>query len=68
LWIKIQSLLKNTQVVTNNRYNKDPISVKSSQLEKLVSINVLRGANDSQLRAVLDHFKMGNLENYKNRD
>ena len=68
LWIKIQSLLKNTQVVTNNRYNKDPISVKSSQLEKLVSINVLRGANDVQLRAVLDYFKMGNLENYKNRD
>lgn len=66
LWIKIQSLLKNTQVVTNNRYNKDPISVKSSQLEKLVSINVLRGANDVQLRAVLDYFKMGNLENYKN--
>ena len=65
LWIKIQSLLKNTQVVTNNRYNKDPISVKSSQLEKLVSINVLRGGNDGQFRAVLNHFSLGELDKYR---
>lgn len=65
LWIKIQSLLKNTQIVTNSRYNKDPITVKTSQLEKLVTINVLCGGNDSQFKAILDHFKLGNLEEFR---
>jgi hypothetical protein len=64
LWLKVQSLLKNTPIITNSRYNKDPITVKSSQLEKLVSTNVLKGGNDLQLSAILTHFNLGNLEKF----
>lgn len=65
LWLKTQTLLTSKKVVTNNRYNKDPITIKKSQMEKLVNTNVISGGNDSQLRAVLDHFKLGNLETFQ---
>lgn len=65
LWLKIQSLLKETQVITNSKYNKDPITVKSSQLEKLVTTNVLSGGNDEQLKRILEYFNLGNLEQYR---
>jgi len=65
LWMKVQSLLKETKIVTNQKYNKDPITVKSSQLEKLVTKNVFDGGNDLQLRKVLDYFNLGNLEKYR---
>jgi len=47
-----------TRVVTNKRYNKDFVSVVSSQREKLVSTNVLAGGNDGQLKNVLDHYQI----------
>ncbi|MFN3942987.1 MAG: glycosyltransferase [Flavobacterium sp.] len=65
LWLKIQTLLKNIKVVTNNQYNKDPLTVKSSQLEKLVTKNVIAGGNDVQLQKVLKYFGLNNLEKYK---
>jgi hypothetical protein len=64
LWLKVQTLLKNVQIITNSRYNKDPITIKSSQLEKLVSTNVLNGGNDIQFSAILGHFNLGNLEKF----
>lgn len=64
LWLKTQTLLMSKQIVTNSNYNKDPITIKKSQLEKLVTKNVINGGNDTQLRAVFDHFKLGNLEKY----
>jgi hypothetical protein len=67
LWLKIQTLLRNTPVVTNRKYNKDPITIKSSQLEKLVSINVVDGGNDIQFKKILEHFNLGNLEQYRNK-
>lgn len=65
LWMKTQTLLAGKKVVTNDRYNKDPLTVKKSQLEKLVSKNVHDGGNDTQFRAVLDHFQLGNLEKFR---
>jgi hypothetical protein len=56
LWMKIQTLLANKTVVTNDKYNKDPITVKNSQLENLVKINVKGGGNDEQFKAVLDFY------------
>jgi len=66
IWLRINSLLKGIKVSTNSRYNKDPITIKSSQLEKLVSKNVQEGGNDIQLRNLLNHFNLGELENYRN--
>lgn len=65
LWLKVQTLLASKKVVTNKKYNKDPLSIKKSQLEKLVNRNVHDGGNNQQLRAVLDHFKLGNLEQFR---
>ncbi len=61
LWLKIQTLLAGKKIVTNNRYNKDPITVKKSQLEKLVNLNVIDGGNDEQLKSVLLHFENYNI-------
>lgn len=65
LWLKVQTLLTNKKVATNARYNKDPLTIKSSQIEKLVSKNVIDGGNNQQLTAVLNHFSLGNLEKFK---
>jgi len=62
LWLKVQTLLKDKKIVTNSRYDKDPITVKNSQLEKLVTKNVLEGGNDIQLRNTLNYYKLYNLE------
>jgi len=58
LWLKVQTILMNKKVVTNQRYNKDPITIKSSQLEKLVNNNVLSGGNDVQFSSILQYFNI----------
>jgi hypothetical protein len=68
LWLKVQSLIKNVNIITNAKYNKDPITIKSSQLEKLVSTNVLNGGNDEQLKGILKYFNLGNLEQFRNNN
>jgi len=68
LWLKVQSLLQETPIITNSKYNKDPITIKSSQLEKLVSTNVIDGANDIQLKKSLDYFRLEDLKKYRVKD
>ena len=68
LWLKVGSLLTSTKVHITPSYRQEFITVGKTQNNKLVTYNSLTGGNDVQLRAVLDYFKMGNLENYKNRD
>ena len=58
LWLKMMCFLNNKKVVTNNKYNKDPITVKSSQIEKLVTFNVLEGGNDEQLNSIVKYFNI----------
>ena len=40
---------------TNNKYNKDEISIGHSQDVKLVNENVLSGGNDKQIQAVMEY-------------
>ena len=58
LWLKVMSLKNNSMIITNNKYNRDPISIRSSQNVKLVSNNVFAGGNDQQLKNVLEHYKI----------
>lgn len=58
LWLKIMVFLNNKKVVTNTKYNKDPITVKTSQIEKLVTTNVIEGGNDKQMLNMLNHYKI----------
>jgi hypothetical protein len=63
IWLKCMALKKGTKLVTNSRYNKDPITINNSQMEKLVSENVLSGGNDQQLMDVCAHYNI-DLSNY----
>ncbi len=66
MWLTINAFRLNIAVASNNTFNKDMIAVSKSAQVRLLNYNSRGNGNDSQLRAVLDHFKMGNLENYKN--
>jgi len=63
IWLKCMALKQGTKVVTNATYNKDPLTIRKSQMEKLVSANVLSGGNDKQLRDVCAHYNI-DLSNY----
>jgi len=56
LWLKVMSLRKDKKIATNKTYNKDFASVGKSQRTKLVSVNVLQGGNDEQLKNLLTYF------------
>jgi len=45
IWLKLMAFMNDTLVVTNQIYNKDNITIASTQKEKLVSTNVLGGGN-----------------------
>lgn len=67
LWMKVQSLVNSIYVVTNNRYDKNIISIKGSQLENLVSTNVSDGGNDVQLKSILEYFEIENLKQFRDK-
>ena len=58
LWLKIMVLLNGKKIVTNNKYNKDPLVIKGTQFNKLVTENVLNGGNDTQFKNLMDHYKL----------
>lgn len=66
IWLKIMSILSNKLVVTNRKYNKDHLSICSTQREKLVKTNVITGGNDVQLRNLIGYFHL-DLNNYRNK-
>lgn len=66
LWLKVMSILSNRKVVTNKKYNKDHLSIATTQREKLVKTNVISGGNDVQLRNLLDYFKI-DIYSYKDK-
>ena len=66
LWLKVQTLLKKKEIVTNSRYNKDPITIGKSQLEKLVAFNVLKDGNDLQISKLLDHYGLSSKNSILN--
>lgn len=58
LWLKIMVLLKGKKIVTNNKYNKDPIVIKGTQFNKLVTENVLNGGNDTQFKNLMEYYNL----------
>lgn len=56
LWLKMMVYMQGKKVVTNTRYNKDPLTVGNTQVEKLVTTNVLQGGNDQQLKNIMLHY------------
>ena len=58
VWLNMQAWRGGVKIVTNSAYNKDEISVGSTQREKLVSQNVCAGGNDKQLLAVINYLNI----------
>ena len=58
LWLKIMVLLKGKKIVTNQKYNKDPLVIKGTQFNKLVTENILNGGNDTQLGNLIDYYQL----------
>lgn len=58
VWLKLMATLKYTKVVTHSHYNKDFLTISSSQNEKLVSQNVFDGGNDIQFQRVCQYFSI----------
>jgi len=65
MWLTINAFRLNIPIASNSTFNKDLMSVSKSAKVRLLNYNSKGNGNDSQLRAVLDHFKMGNLEFYR---
>ena len=62
LWLKIMVLLNGKKIVTNNKYNKDPLVIKGTQNQKLVTENVINGGNDAQFSSLLNHYQLSSKD------
>lgn len=57
VWLNMQARSAGIEIYTNNKYDKDEISIGRSQRVKLVDDNVAEGGNDKQIKAVLEHLR-----------
>ena len=57
VWLNLQARQAGIQVFSNNKYDKDEISIGHSQRVKLVKANVLNGGNDKQIQSVIEYLK-----------
>jgi len=55
VWLNFQARKAGVDVCTNDKYDKDEISIGESQKVKLVRSNVLSGGNDKQIKAVKEY-------------
>lgn len=58
VWLNFQAKKASINVYTNDVYDKDEISIGTSQKVKLVQSNVLSGGNDKQIKAVKDYLQL----------
>lgn len=57
VWLNLQARQAGIQVFSNNKYDKDEISIGRSQRVKLVNENVLDGGNDKQIQSVIEYLQ-----------
>lgn len=65
LWLKTGSLVTHSKVYITDYYKQEFITVGKTQNNKLVTFNSLNGGNDSQFKAILIYFDLGDLVDYK---
>ena len=58
VWLNLQARQAGIQVFSNNKFDKDEISIGHSQRVKLVKANVLDGGNDKQIHSVMEYLKV----------
>lgn len=57
VWLNLQSRQAGIEIYSNDKFDKDEISIGHSQRVKLVNDNVLDGGNDKQIQAVVKYLK-----------
>jgi hypothetical protein len=57
VWLNLKARQAGIQVFSNNKYDKDEISIGRSQRVKLVNENVLDGGNDKQIQSVIEYLQ-----------
>lgn len=57
VWLNMQARKAGMEIFTNDKYDKDEISIGHSQGVKLVNDNVADGGNDKQIKAVMNYLK-----------
>lgn len=58
VWWKVNLIRLGIKVVTNKRFNKDPLTVGDAYKNSLVSQNTFKGKKDHQLKDTFDFFKI----------
>lgn len=61
------SFLNNHKVSITPHYSQEFVTIGKTQNSKLVTSNSLNGGNDLQFKKTLEHFNLGNLEQYRNK-
>jgi hypothetical protein len=58
VWWKINLIRMGVKVSVFNKYNRDPITVKSTHKTSLVSLNTFKGEKDMQIKKTINHFEI----------
>lgn len=58
VWLKMNLIRQKREVFVFNKYNRDPITVKSTHSSSLVSKNTFKGFKDLQIEKTVEYFKI----------
>jgi hypothetical protein len=58
VWWKVNLIRMGINVSVFNKYNRDPITVKSTHNNSLVSLNTFKGEKDMQIKKTINHFEI----------
>ena len=58
VWWKVNLIRMGINVSVFNKYNRDPITVKSTHNNSLVSLNTFKGEKDMQIEKTINHFEI----------
>ena len=58
IWLTFNAFRLNIKIASNNKFNKDLISISDSGDHRLLNFNSKKGGNDQQLLNLLDYFQL----------
>jgi hypothetical protein len=58
VWLSLHAFRLNIEVATNNKFNKDMISISTSSKFRLLDFNSKGNGNDGQIKAVVEEYQI----------
>jgi predicted fused transcriptional regulator/phosphomethylpyrimidine kinase len=58
VWLSLHAFRLNIEVATNNKFNKDMISISTSSKFRLLDFNSKGNGNDGQIKAVVKEYQI----------